>query len=276
MYKDIVVCVNEANGRENAIMSAALFAKEVNAQLHGLYVRVNDVPRIASYAIIADNITKTAQEREDKRAAAAKQEFLRITEQESCAATWLEVSEFNHPLRYLNYCDLIVTNQVAYEPRRGRSNVGFINNLILETGKPVVLIPERWNEKEFGRNIMVGWDESKTAVRAIADAMPLLKQATQVEVVAVDYEEDPTGSSADVSQISDYLLRRNVSNSFRLEFTDEHDDTPEKVLLSRAGKTSADLLVVGGYGHSRLRETILGGTTRYLTHHSDIPVLFSH
>jgi len=273
MYKDIAVCVNEAAGRENVITSAALFAKEMNAQLQGLYVRVNDVPHTPPYMFVADQITQAAQEREDQRANQAKHEFLEITKREGCAASWLEVSEFNHPLRYLLYCDLIITNQVAYEPRRGHSNFGFINNLILETGKPVVLILERWNEREFGRNILIGWDESKPAVRAVADAIPLLKHADMVEVVSVDFEDSET---VDVSHISDYLSRRNVSNSFRLDTTDEHNSTAEKVLLNRASKTSADLLVVGGYGHSRWRELVLGGSTRYLAHNSDIPVLFSH
>ncbi len=273
MYKDIVVCVNEASGRENVIAAATLFAKEVNAQLHGLYVRVNDVPNTVPYMIVADFITEAAQAREDKNAVAAKEAFARITESEGCVATWHEVAEYNHPLKILLYADLVITNQVAYEPRRGRSNFGFINDLILETGKPIVLIPERWNEREFGSNILIGWDESKEAVRAINDAMPLLKKAESVEVVSVDHR---ASDDADVSLISDYLSRRNVSNTFKLATTDENANSVEKVLLDRAGKISADLLVVGGYGHSRMRELILGGTTHYLTHNSDIPVLFSH
>jgi nucleotide-binding universal stress UspA family protein len=104
--------------------------------------------------------------------------------------------------------------------------------------------------------------------------MPLLEQANHVEAICVNYkgEDEPF----DVSEISSYLSRRDVSNSFRLAETDDHLDSPEKVLHARAVKYSADLIVVGGYGHTRLREIILGGVTRFLTKHSTVPVLFSH
>lgn len=274
MYKDIVVCVNEADGRDNTINAAAKFANESNASLTGLYVRVVETPAVPPYGLVSDEIIKEAKKREDDRAAKAREAFENITSEANCEASWLEVSERFEPLKAITYADIVITNQVAYDPRQGRSNIGFVNNLILETGKPVVLIPTRWNEKSFGKNIILGWDESREATRAMQDAMPLLQQADHVEAVCVNYKDEH--EVADVSEISTYLSRRNVSNSFKLEVTDERLDTPEKVLLNYAGKKSADLIVVGGYGHTRLREIILGGVTRHLTKHSDIPVLLSH
>ena len=105
--------------------------------------------------------------------------------------------------------------------------------------------------------------------------MPLLKLADHVDAVTVNYETDDQ-ELIKMSDISNYLSRRNVVNHFHSAVTDEHHDTPEKVLMNFAGTRSADLIVVGGYGHTRLREIILGGATRNLSKHSTVPVLFSH
>ena len=274
MYKDIMVCINEADWRDNAIKAATRFANECNARLTGLYIRIPETPAMPPYGVVSDEIIQQARKREDDRAANAKQSFESITDELSLSANWLEVDEFQHPLKAMAYTDLLMINQVAYDPRRGRSNIGFVNNLILETGKPVILIPTAWDKTTFGSNVVVGWDESREATRAIQDAMPVLQKANHVEAVCVNYAgEDEV---ADVSEISAYLSRRNVVNSFKLAVTDENLDTPEKVLHNHAIKSSADLIVVGGYGHSRLREIILGGVTRHLTKNSSVPVLFSH
>ena len=278
MYKDIVVCVNEAEGRDNTIRAAARFANEANANLTGVYVTVNGTAASSyvsfPYGVVSKDILKLAQEREAEQSLKAKELFKEIVDEFNCKATWLEVPSYDHPLRTMAYADLIITNQVAYDPRQGQSNIGFINTLVLETGKPVILIPTRWNEVEMGKRVVIGWDESREAIRAVQDAMPILKQADHVDAVMVNYKDD--NEAIDTSEISKYLTRRNVTNSFHSELTDEHSDTPEKVLLKFAAKTSADLIVVGGYGHTRMREIILGGVTRNLSKHSNVPVLFSH
>lgn len=277
MYKDIVVCVNEAEGRDNTIRAAARFANEANADLTGVYVTVNGTPpanAVFPYGMVSKDIIRLAEEREAEQSLKAKNLFKQIVDELNCKATWLEVPSYDNPLKTMAYADLIITNQVAYDPRQGQSNIGFINTLVLETGKPVMLIPTRWNEVELGKRVLIGWDESREAIRAVQDAMPILKQADHVDAVAVNYKDD--NAPNDASDISKYLTRRNVTNSFHTELTDEHSDTPEKVLLKFAAKTSADLIVVGGYGHTRLREIILGGVTRNLSKHSDVPVLFSH
>ena len=274
MYRDIIVCLNEAEGRENTIRAASQFAKEVGANLVGLYVRSRITPALGPYGYISDEIAKDLMQHEDDRAAQAKKSFEATTQEFAVVANWLEVKESQHPLKAIAYADLVITNQVAYDPRQGSSNMSFVNNLILETGKPVILIPNSWKKPSFGTRIVVGWDESREAVRAIQDAMPLLQKAIHVEAVCVNHKGGD--DVVDVSEISPYLSRRNVSNSFILAVTEGDLNSPEKVLHEHAKKSSADLIVVGGYGHTRLREIILGGVTRYLTKNSTVPVLFSH
>lgn len=274
MYKDIVVCINETDDRDNTIRVAARFANENNASITGLYLRVRNAPAVGPYGYISEEITMDIRKQEDERAAAARDSFESIASELTTPSNWLEIAEDQQSLKAIAYSDLVITNQVAYDPYQGRSNLNFINSLILETGKPIVLIPNEWDKPIFGTNIVVGWDGSREATRAVQDAMPLLQKADHVTAVCVNHKD--ADEVADVSEISSYLSLRNVSNSFKLAVTDDLLNSPEKVLDSYAGKLSADLIVVGGYGHTRFREIILGGVTRFLTKNSTVPVLFSH
>lgn len=279
MYKDIVVCVNEAEGRDNTIRAAAKFANSLNAKLKGVYVTVNGITLpsfgLSPYGMISNDIIKLAEECEAEQTLNAKQNFQAIVNELDCNASWSEIASYDHPLAVMAYADLIITNQVAYDSRQGCSNIGFINSLILETGKPVILIPTCWDQGQIGKRIVIGWDQSREATRAVQDAMPLLKLADHVDAVTVNHEESDQ-ELVSLSEISNYLARRNVVNDFHSMTTDDHYDTPDKILMGFANKKSADLIVVGGYGHTRLREIILGGSTRNLSKSSDVPVLFSH
>jgi len=275
MYKYILVCVTESEGRDNTIKAAAAFANQHGSSVTGLYVTLGeDSPVIPPFGAVSADLIEEAITRQQDRLAKAKESFMEITDSMECAATWLAVDEQAHPLRAVLYADLAITNQAAYDPRRGVSNMGFINSLVLETGKPVLLIPTGWHEPQLGNRIVVGWDESREAVRAVQDALPLLQHAEQVDVVSINYEgEDDV---VDVSEITSYLKQRNVNNDFHLKITDEHHDTPEKVLANYCEVNDVDLLVMGGYGHTRLREIILGGVTRHMIKNSEIPILLSH
>lgn len=274
MYKDIVVYINESEGRDNTIRAAARFASEVNARLRGVYVRVNLVPALPPYGVISQELAEQVRKEQDQRLAVSEKLFNKIASEHGCEHEWVELNGQQDALRVATYSDLVLTNQVSYDLHQSQSNLGFVNRLILESGKPVVLIPANWNETEFGSRVLLGWDESRAATRALQDSMPLLKKADYVEAVCVNSIEpdDP----ADVSDVSDFLVRRNVTNTFKLMVTDEYLDTTEKVLHDYACRSSANLIVIGGYGHSRLREIILGGVTRYLLKNSRVPVLFSH
>lgn len=280
MYKEITVCVSEAEGRENVIRAAAQFATKVGASLTGLYVNKHSAYGgydygLSPYGMVSVDLNKIAEERDAKLSAEAEQEFQSVVEQFDCESTWLEVSADNHPLRLMKYSDLVITNQVAYDPRQGHSNISFINTLVLALGKPVVLIPKEWNQPDFGNKVVIGWDESREAARAVQDAMPILKNASHVDAVCVNHKEQDD-EVVDVSQISTYLSRHDVPNSFHLKLTGDDANTPDKVLRRFAVKTNADLIVVGGYGHTRLREIVLGGVTRDLSKRCNVPVLFSH
>ncbi|MFY9684170.1 MAG: universal stress protein, partial [Pseudolabrys sp.] len=121
--------------------------------------------------------------------------------------------------------------------------------------------------------IMVCWDGSRVASRAVADSMPLLKKAKQVEIVIVSSKpaKDDELPGADLGQ---HLARHGLSIGIK-RITSPDTDVAS-MILSYAADSSADLIVMGGYGHSRLREFVLGGVTRGLLESMTVPVLMSH
>lgn len=167
--------------------------------------------------------------------------------------------------------DLIVVGQ----PDRQKSLPDEVvdEGVLLESGRPVVFVPYIHKGGATLDRIMVCWDGSRTAARAIADAMPVLKKAKQVEVVIIS---DKPGKTDEVpgADLGQHLARHGLKIDVK-RITSPDMDVPSTI-LSYAADSSADMIVMGGYGHSRLREFVLGGATRGLLEAMTVPVLMSH
>jgi nucleotide-binding universal stress UspA family protein len=145
----------------------------------------------------------------------------------------------------------------------------------LAAGRPVLAIPYAGRFEAVGRRVLIGWDASREATRAVADAMPLLAAAETVSVLSIDPREGPSAHGpVPGADISPHLARHGVNAT--VERTVSAGVPAGDLLLSRAADLGADLLVVGAYGHSRARELLLGGVTRTLLQSMTLPVLMSH
>ena len=120
---------------------------------------------------------------------------------------------------------------------------------------------------------MVCWDGSRAATRAIADAMPFLEKAKQVEVVVVG-NKPPKSDEVPGADLGQHLARHGVKVDVKRITSPDIDVA--STILSYAADSSADMIVMGGYGHSRLREFVLGGVTRGILESMTVPVLMSH
>jgi nucleotide-binding universal stress UspA family protein len=143
---------------------------------------------------------------------------------------------------------------------------------LLESGRPLVIVPYIQRRGITLERVLACWDGSRTAARAIGDAMPFLERAKAVEVVIVAEErksEEMTGAN-----MSAHLARHGVAASVKR--VAKGDIAIQDALLSYAADSGADFMVMGGYGHSRLREFILGGVTRGILASMTVPVLMSH
>ena len=121
--------------------------------------------------------------------------------------------------------------------------------------------------------VMVCWDGGRASTRAIGDAMPLLEKAKQIEVVVVG-SKPPKSDEVSGADLGQHLARHGVNVDVKRITSPDIDVA--STILSYAADASADLIVMGGYGHSRLREFILGGATRAILESMTVPVLMSH
>jgi nucleotide-binding universal stress UspA family protein len=167
--------------------------------------------------------------------------------------------------------DLAVVGQPTRKPSLPDQVVD--EGVLFESGRPVIFVPFVQTSGVKLDRIMVCWDGSRTAGRAVADAMPLLKKAKQVEIVIVSGKpaKDDELPGADLGQ---HLARHGLNVRIK-RITSPDTDVPSAI-LSYAADSSADMIVMGGYGHSRLRQFILGGVTRGMLESMTVPVLMSH
>jgi nucleotide-binding universal stress UspA family protein len=166
--------------------------------------------------------------------------------------------------------DLVVVGQAQRE--RGPADDLVIEGALFESGRPLVVVPYIQTRGITLERVLACWDGSRTAARAIGDAMPLLERAKAVEVVIVAEErkcEEMTGANMNA-----HLVRHGVAASVKR--IAKGDIAIQDALLSYAADSGADFMVMGGYGHSRLREFILGGVTRGILASMTLPVLMSH
>ena len=148
-----------------------------------------------------------------------------------------------------------------------------VEGALFGSGRPVVVVPYIHKGGVKLDRMMVCWDASRAAARAVADAMPLLRRAKAVDVVIVASER-PKSDEIPGADIGQHLARHGLNVEVkRIVATDT--DVPN-TLLSHAADSAADFLVMGGYGHSRLREFILGGVTRGILASMTVPALMSH
>jgi Universal stress protein UspA and related nucleotide-binding proteins len=147
--------------------------------------------------------------------------------------------------------------------------------LVLAVGRPVLVVPYAGDFSAIGQRVVVGWNGSREATRAVHDALPILKGARQVRVIVVNPGGDVAGhNDGPGADIRLHLSRHGVNAV--CEHIESDDLKVGEMLLSRAGDEAADLIVMGAYGRSRLRELVLGGATRHILNHMTVPVLLSH
>ena len=153
----------------------------------------------------------------------------------------------------------------------GTETDDLIEVVLFGSGRPVLIVPAHQGGSQL-RTVLIAWDEGRPAARAVADALPLLALAERVEVVTVgDLRGDRTRDSGHlVRHLARHGIEAHMTNLARKQ------GSAASMLLSHAADLKADLIVMGGYGHSRLREIVLGGTTRRILQTMTVPVLMAH
>jgi nucleotide-binding universal stress UspA family protein len=176
--------------------------------------------------------------------------------------------------RHGRHADLILVGQPDPDDTRSSGSI-LVETAFMSTGTPAMIIPYIGAGPMPPRQVMCCWDGSRESARAIRDALPLLAMARSATLMVVEPERlgDRVGQQPG-ADIATFLARHGVRVAIRTE--PAADLGVGDVLLSAASDQGADLIVMGGYGHSRLREVVFGGTTSHLLAHMTVPLLLSH
>jgi nucleotide-binding universal stress UspA family protein len=169
--------------------------------------------------------------------------------------------------------DLIVVGQTDRNHAPDGLAFDFPQQVLLHAGSPVLVVPYAGMFPSIGRNVLVAWKGTRESANALRNALPLLHAAERVSLVEVGEVRGPPESDDSLALAAAWLASHGIACKAHREMA--LADAGEQ-LLSRVAGIGADLIVCGGYGHSRLREWVLGGVTRHLLEHMTVPVLFSH
>jgi nucleotide-binding universal stress UspA family protein len=172
--------------------------------------------------------------------------------------------------------DLLVMGQADPEYQLPAAARTLIEDVLISAGRPLLLVPYAGDFQSVGKTVLVGWTRTRESARAVHDALPLLAPGAAVTVLTAETSRLAGGKQVlATADIAEHLARYGLTvSAARTVLSDGL--SPADALLDYASDIGADMLVVGGYGHSRTREMILGGVTRDLLRHMTVPVLMSH
>jgi nucleotide-binding universal stress UspA family protein len=279
-YKNLLVVLDAAPAARERVDLAVAMAERFSAHLVGLYaLPVPQMPRHMGYYDPALLDPFFAELREQARTVASnmRETFDRAAGVRRISAEWRQIPEGSDadPALHARYADLSIIGQL--DPDRVENELlrPRPEQVALFSGRPVLVIPYAGHFAEIGRRVVVAWSATREAARAVGDAMPLLASAELVTVLTIDAREAP-GAHGELpgADIALHLARHGVKA--QVERTVSAGLPVGEVLLSRLADLGADLLVMGAYGHSRMREVLLGGATRSVLRSMTVPVLMSH
>lgn len=271
--RNILFHAFEGEGGRSVENAAFALAEAHGASLTALSV-VDSMP-IPAYAVgyVSTDLTESYIA-ESRAAARLVEERLRAREGET--GVRLEWRYREGDIRALfsqhaHYTDLVMVAQGTGDGVPAGLVPNLPGDLVLTTGRPVLVVPWNGAPSTIGKRVVVGWNGSKEAARALNDALPLLEKADAVKVLTVGEDDGRHLPGADIAQ---HLARHGVKAE--ADHVPKVEAPPAAILSAEAKDFGADLLVCGAWGHSRVFETVLGGVTRDLLRAMELPLLLSH
>ena len=280
MIKDILIPYVNADSERAPAVAAMALAEAFEAHAAMLVTVDVQAPIPSDWGAMAYDVYIRLHEEARKRAL-ERVETLRRKFAHAAVALEVRMTEAVslHPQNAASvqarYADISVLPAM---PRGGAESMylhDYFHDLLFYSGRPVLVVPEGSAAAIPPKRVVIAWSPTRESSRAVADAMPFLHRADTVSVVVIDPVVGETAHGAEPgADIAAHLARHGLS--VEVETRPSMNASVAYAVLLHARKVGADLVVAGGYGHSRIREAILGGTTRELLQTTHLPVLFSH
>lgn len=277
-YKSLLTVLTDTDFAETTLKQAAAFARAQNAHLDVLCLGLDRSQTGYYYAgataLVVEQSLNVAREEVGKIEALAEA-FLKKTETRWGIETGISpVSDLTrHVAARARFADLTMLSK-PYGPDHGFEMESTVEAALFEAQAPVLVLPNQAEPVVAPKTITIAWNESPEALRAVRAALPLLRAAELVRVVVIDPPSHGPNRSDPGGLLSQFLARHGV----RVEVDVMAKSLPRisDVLLRHANDNDVDLIVMGAYGHSRFRESILGGATRHMLEQSEVPIFMAH
>jgi nucleotide-binding universal stress UspA family protein len=265
--KSILLHLANDPGHTSRLAVALDLARRHGALLRAVFAEPTGMPDVVagrgfSYAFVSES-----REAARETASRLSQQLADACSREDIGYDWVE--EPGEPMeligRHSLLADLVI---VGRRPVDLGLEADACEELPAQVPCPVLAVPENWSGATLGRRVLVAWNGSLPAARALHGALPILGRAERVTVLTVG------DAAPETESVVRYLARHDVEATPRRDYGDA-DDAGE-VILSVAGEVAADLVVMGSYSRARWREMIVGGATRHVVTHMSMPTLFGH
>lgn len=272
---EIVVFIDGHSDTEGILKFAAVLAQDHAARLICVFIQPEPALTTAQEFARGQGIREVSdlhQKQLEGVEARHRRLFEDIARHHGTRSEWRSLSHFNSEVGvHAYYADLVV---IARPERAAQtaSPPGLAESLVLSSGRPILVFPPRGTVSRIHR-ILVAWNATRESVRAVADALPLLARAEAVEVLVIDPERDPGHGQEPGADIARHLARHGVRVEIQRVSSGGQD--VGHFLLSRAAAFGTDVLVMGAYGHSQVREWMFGSVTRTVLYEAAVPVLMS-
>ena len=279
-FKTLLVLLDESEDTPNRLEMACRLARHHEAHLTALALSQQVMPYVSATldggtAAIDFELMNEAKARAQSIAAAASKKIHSLGQPGDVRWASHETFGIRQTVALQGrHADLIIAGQPIEDQFVGLREAAF-EGALLSSGRPVLLAPRNWNAPGPIENIVLAWDASQQAARALGAATPFVQQAATTTVVVVDPEPGPGGFGEEPGADIALHIARHCRN-VELDRIPSSGDSIAQALLARTTAASGDLIVMGGYGHSLLRESFFGGVTREIIHRTSVPLFMSH
>ena len=277
--REIVIFIDGHTKAGGILQFAGELAEEHGARLIGVFLQPE--PTITPEETFArgtgmQRVSELQRSQLERIDADCRAMFLDIVRRHGLRpeSEWRSLPSFSSDVGvHAYYADVVVIAQPRPEDRTDRPP-GLAESLILTSGRPIIMFPSVSTVSRI-RRILVGWNARRESIRAVADAMPALMKAEAVEVLVIDHERTAGHGQDPGAEVARHLARRGVKVDTRHLSSAKEKEEVGHLLLSQAATFGADLLVMGAYGHSQLRDWMFGRVTRTVLREAGLPVLMS-
>lgn len=276
-YKTVLVHCDANSKTAQRLAVAVQLAQRHGAHLVGVHVQEPfNVPPFAEGAIVMDDLFTAYDTAAKADQAAAAATFQKSVKGSGLSTEWRLAKGYADVELAVQarYADIVVLGQTRPDDE-SLTPTDLPETIALSTGRPALLVPHIGAPSKVGKTIMLCWNASRESARAASDALPLLREAEKVIVLVVDPRSSNRGHGAEPgADAAAWLSRHGVKVTVQRDVAADADVA--SVILSRAADHDVDLIVMGLYGHSRMREMVLGGASRTMLSSMTVPVLVAH